>query len=108
MKKLLLTGLFILLFSTTSIAGTLGLKWIPNQESDLGGYKLYYTEEGTTNEQVVNVGNVTTFELTGLTTNKFYLVEITAYDTSNNESERSYGVRAKALFKPVEGLQVIK
>lgn len=91
----------------SAMAGTLELSWKPNQESDLAGYKLYYTEEGTANEQSVDVGNVTTYELTGLTTGAYYLIEATAYDTSSNESERSYGVRGKAKYSVVEGLEII-
>lgn len=91
-----------------STAGHLTLVWDPNQEPDLAGYKLYYTEEGSLEEQSVDVGNVTEYKLAGLTTGKFYLVEASAYDTSGNESDKSYGLRARSKFDPVTGLRILE
>jgi hypothetical protein len=93
----------LLMFALPAIAGSLPLAWEPNPEGDLAGYKLYYTKEETTNEQMIDVGNVTKHRLLDLTTGKFYLIEATAYDTAGNESDRSYGLRGKARFTPVTG-----
>jgi hypothetical protein len=68
---------------------SLYLEWNPNGESDLAGYKVYYgTASGSYGNPIV-VGNVTTYELTGLDAGVRYYVSITAYDTSDNESEKS-------------------
>ncbi len=106
-KKIIIAIMLVFALTAQGWAGTLKLKWLPSPETDLGGYKLYYTEEGQS-EQAVDVGNVVTYELAGLTVGKFYLIEATAYDVSGNESERSYGVRAKANWSLVVGLEVIE
>ncbi len=112
MKKIfittILTFLFVLGLSGAAWAGSVTVAWNPNSESDLAGYKLYYWKDGVTPivEQMVDVLNVTTYEITGLTTGKYYIIEATAYDTSNNESERSYGVRGKANYSAVKGLRI--
>ena len=107
MKKIFILMSILFLFSASALAGSIELKWQPSPEQDIGGYKLYYTEEGTATEQMVDVLNVTTYKLTGLTTGKYYLIEATAYDNAGNESERSYGVRSKARYSVVKGLEVI-
>lgn len=109
MKKVLL-GMVVLvmlmLFSVSTWAGSIEIKWSPNTEPDLTGYIVYYTEEGGT-EQSVDVGNEITWKLEGLVTGSYYLIEVTAYDASGNESEKSYGVRTKAKYSKVDGLEVI-
>ncbi len=107
MKTLFFTLLFIVIFSISSVAGSLTLAWDPNPEPDLSGYNLYYWEEGTAVEQFVDVGNLTTFKLTGLTTAKYYIIEVTAYDSAGNESDRSYRVSDKAKFTKVENLVIL-
>lgn len=109
MKKLVLALLFVFMFSSVAsvaVAGSVKLEWNPSPEPDIDGYIIYYWEEGIGTEQSIDVGNVTTYELTGLTTGKYYIIEATAYDTSANESERSYGVRGKARFSTVERLGI--
>ncbi|GKS58197.1 hypothetical protein YTPLAS18_17240 [Nitrospira sp.] len=62
------------------------LTWNANNESDLQGYRVYYgTSSGnyTTN---VDVGNVTSYTVNGLTTGFTYYFAIRAMDTSGNLS----------------------
>jgi len=68
---------------------SLYLGWNPNGESDLAGYKVYYGTSSGNYGNPIDVGNVTTYELTGLNAGVEYYVAITAYDTADNESEKS-------------------
>jgi chitodextrinase len=80
---------------------TANLAWDPVTATNLSGYRLYYgTAPGTylqARGQGVNVGNVTTFTLTGLTVGIRYYFAVTAVDTSNNESTFS-----NEVFKDIQ------
>jgi PKD repeat protein len=69
------------------------LSWWPNPESDLTGYKVYYdTSPGfpytgagaLEGDSPVDVGNVTSFTLTGLPAGRTYYLAVTAYDTASD------------------------
>jgi hypothetical protein len=74
------------------------LAWDPNTESDLAGYKVHYgtTSHGYTNS--LDVHNVTTTTVTGLSAGQTYFFAATAYNASGQESgysnEVSYSVPA--------------
>jgi len=56
------------------------LNWTANPESDLAGYKVYYDiDSGRPYNNVVDVGNVTSYILTGLAPGTYYIT-VTAYD----------------------------
>jgi len=97
MKKICMACLIILLFASLALGlpGTVKyrLVWDANTESDLAGYKGYWsTATATYNDtDSLNVGNVTECPLENLLLvdqTKYYFV-VTAYDTSNNESDFS-------------------
>ncbi|MFQ6102180.1 MAG: proprotein convertase P-domain-containing protein [Anaerolineae bacterium] len=73
--------------------GAFTLTWDPNLESDIAGYKVYYDIdssypwEGTGADQGnsgIDVGNVTSYDLTGLPLGNIYTVR--AYDNGGEES----------------------
>jgi len=66
--------------------GTIKLAWDSNTEPNLAGYKIYYGTVTGTYDRSIDVGNVTTYDLTGLTQGQTYFIVATAYDKSNNES----------------------
>ena len=90
----------------TGTSASLHLEWEKNSEGDLAGYKVYYgTSPGNYGSPVVvplnntNLicSNVTCgFELMGLAEGETYYVAVSAYDTSNNESEKSNAVNGIA------------
>lgn len=85
---------FVLLVSLPAVAqaGTAHLTWSANSESDLAGYTIYYATAshsgtcptGYTSNQ--NAGNVTSYYFDNLTAGATYYFQLTAKDTSNNES----------------------
>ena len=96
--KRILAILLLVLFIPVSASCLPGVKrwrlaWDPNTEPDLAGYRVYYsTVSGDYDEaDGVDVGNVTTRDLDSLIlaegVNYFFV--LTAYDTSQNESDFS-------------------
>ena len=72
---------------TSSSFGAIVL-WEANSEADLAGYNLYYGTSSQNYRFVVDVGNVTDYNLTNLNLNEAvtYYLALTSYDTSGNES----------------------
>lgn len=76
--------------------GTIRLAWDPNTAPNLAGYRVYYGPASGVYSHSTDVGNVTTYILTGLTKGQTYSIAVTAYDTSNNESGYSNEVSGVA------------
>lgn len=76
------------------------LSWSINTESDLSGYRAYYgTASGgylQPDGQGVDVGNTTTYTITGLNQGVRYYFVVTAYDYAGNES-----VYSDEVFKDI-------
>jgi len=67
------------------------LAWDISASSNVIGYRIYYgtTQGGPYSQppwQSINVGNVTAYTVTGLTSGTTYYFTATAYDSSLNES----------------------
>jgi PKD repeat protein len=60
--------------------------------TDLAGYKVYFRLASQTFGTGIDVGNTTTYTLSGLTSGLLYYIAVTAYDTSKNESALSSAV----------------
>ena len=52
--------------------------------TDLAGYKIYYGTSSGVYSVIIDVGNVTTFKVDGLSSGTYYFA-VTAYDNSRNE-----------------------
>ncbi len=102
----LLTLAFLLLFSVPAWAGSIELQWNPNNEPDLAGYKIHYGTAHRTYGTPVDVGNVTTYEITNLNAGTYYIT-ITAYDISGNESDYTYEIVKELKVAEVKGLEVV-
>jgi hypothetical protein len=91
---------------TAASAKDVTLAWDPNSESNLAGYKLYYKTaisgapyDGVDSLQgasPIDVGNVTTFTVLGLSDSKDYYFVVTAYNTEGLESGYSNEATTKA------------
>ncbi|MFO7708481.1 MAG: choice-of-anchor U domain-containing protein [Desulfobacterales bacterium] len=73
-------------------AADVTLAWDPNSETDLAGYRLHYGAASGSYSVHIDVRNVTTYTVTGLTAGQTYYFAATAYNTSGNESGYSNSV----------------
>lgn len=81
-------------------AGSVTLAWDSNTELDLAGYKVYIGKLRGNYTQIVDVGRVTTFTVSGLSPGGTYFFSITAYDIFANESAYSAELRAALPAAP--------
>ena len=67
---------------------TIALTWDANPEADIEGYKVHYDTDaaGYPYATSTDVGNVTSYTLTGLNTGATYYPAVSAYDLARNES----------------------
>ena len=77
-------------------AANVTLSWIPPTTradgtplTDLAAYKIYFGTSSGNYTQNIDVGNVTSYTVTNLSTGTAYYFATTAYDASNNESSFS-------------------
>src|SRR5437867_789820 len=69
-----------------SSAAQVTLAWDANTDPDLAGYKLYYGLSSGSYQSSVDVGNVTSYTLSGLLDGQVYYFAATAYNLSLAES----------------------
>ncbi len=81
-----------------SISNSATLQWTPNQESDLGGYRVYHGTTPGIYSESQNAGNTVIYRYPSLATNKTHYFTVTAYDTSGNES-----LPAPEVYKTIVG-----
>jgi hypothetical protein len=78
-----------LLWSSCVFAAQIKLAWDANTEPDLAGYRVYFGMASGAYTNPVGVGNVTQYTLGGLTPGQTYYIALTAFDTSEHESDYS-------------------
>ena len=84
MKRIFLILVFILGLAAVSSAKDVTFAWDANAETDLIGYRMYYSETGVKPyDQSSDAGNVTEHTITGLEIGKTYYFAVTAYDLEN-------------------------
>jgi phosphodiesterase/alkaline phosphatase D-like protein len=86
--------LFIFVFLALSRLGYAGdafLSWDANTEPDLAGYKVYVGTASRTYSPPMDVGNQTSYTVTGLGLGTYFFA-VTAYDFGGNESPYSIEV----------------
>jgi len=80
-----LLTLFSLAYPAPALGGDAIVSWDASSEPDLAGYKLYYGTASRSYGAPIDVGNQTTYTITGLGPGTYYFAA-TAYNTSGNES----------------------
>jgi fibronectin type 3 domain-containing protein len=69
--------------------GSIKLAWDPSTDPNVAGYKVYYGTSPGKYGPGIDVGNVTTYVLTGLIKGQKYYLAITAYGKAGKESKFS-------------------
>ena len=87
---------FFIFLIPNSFAAQLRIAWDPNTEPDLAGYEVFFGTAPRSYGTPINVGNVTTYTFTELTSGQTYYFAVRAYDSSNNESGFSNEVSGTA------------
>jgi hypothetical protein len=86
-------GLFLLvcavLAPSLAFAGEVTLAWDPNTEPDLAGYRVYYGFGSRNYDHVLDVGDRTNCQVTGLEQGRTYYFAATAVNAANMESDFS-------------------
>jgi len=85
----LLLGLALIVFTGTGHAAQVTLAWDRNTETDIAGYRVYYGTGSRVYNWFFDVGNATTYTVTGLADGSTYYFAATAYDSSGFESTYS-------------------
>jgi len=88
------------LFAARAQAAQVTLAWDPNTELDLAGYKIYYGFETGNYSYSIDVGDITSYTISGIEENRAIYLAATAYDVNGNESEYSEQVVFKAENQP--------
>ena len=87
-----------IIFHANLVLGTeVTLQWDPNTEADLAGYRLYYGFSSRSYDNVVDLGDQTTYTLSGLEQGQTYYFALTAFDTEGLESGYSNEVTRSFL-----------
>ena len=94
MKKILAVLLMVLLFTVPVLAADVTLEWDASQGAT--GYKLHYGQETGSYAKAVDVKNVTTYTVSGLSAGGWFFAA-TAY---NDYGESDYSNEANTGFKP--------
>jgi hypothetical protein len=74
---------------SNTYAADVTLAWDSNTETDLAGYIVYWGTATRNYPNSIDVGNNTIHMITGLNAGPTYYFAVTAYDTSDNESNYS-------------------
>ena len=97
--RILVLAVFACLLSFGNVhAFTVKLRWDPNTEPDLAGYKLYYGTAPRNYNHTIDLGQVNSYQVDNLEDELKYYFAVTAYDIDGNESGFSNEVSVIELF----------
>ena len=81
-----LVAVFLIFSFSDGYCAQVTLTWDPNSETDLAGYDIYYGTSSGNYQSKIDVGNVTTYTVNGLTVGVTYYLAATAYNTQGLQS----------------------
>ena len=81
-QRILPFGFYLFLLSGNLFAASANLVWDASPSSNVGGYIVSYGQNGGNYNSSIDVGNTTTYKVTGLQEGVTYYFAIKAYDSS--------------------------
>ena len=104
MKKLILSVLFVFLFSSFALAEDVTLSWTAPDDDRVTGYNIYYGETGSEFKSSVGVavdGHTTTsVDIADLSVGASYSFAATSRDAEGNESAFSDTIEYTVVSEP--------
>ena len=97
---LVLCQLCFALIMTQAFAAEVTLAWDPSKSGSVAGYNIYFGTASRTYGAPLDVGNVLSWTVSGLSSKTYYFA-VTAYDSMNYESAYSNEVSVAVVSKPV-------
>ena len=97
---LVLNQLCFAFIMTQAFSAEVTLKWDPPKSGSVAGYNLYIGTGSRYYAEPLDVGNVLTYTVSGLSAKTYYFA-VTAYDSMNYESAYSNEVSVAVVPKPV-------
>ena len=96
LSSIIFLSCFNLLFfnPATGFSAQMKLAWDASTGPDVGGYKVYYGTATRSYVAPIDVGNITTYPLTGLTEGMTYFVAVKTYDKAIPPNESDYSNEA--------------
>lgn len=91
--------ILVFISSARVLAADVTLSWDPKTDAGLSGYKLYYGTASRAYSIQINVGNITTYTVTGLGAGTYYFA-VTANYTSGTETGYSNEVSSNISATP--------
>jgi PKD repeat protein len=79
---ILLAGLGLFLFNGNLLAANVNLTWNASPSSNVGGYIVSYGQSSGNYTSSIDVGNTTTYALSGLITGSTYYFAVNTYDST--------------------------
>ena len=92
-KNIGLSVIFLLLLPSFVFAVTARIRWKPNIEGDLAGYRVYYGTSPSTYNHVIGAGITPSVDVISLRQGRTYYFAVTALDLRGNESLFSQEIR---------------
>jgi PKD repeat protein len=87
------------------LGATFLLQWDPNPEPDIAGYKVHWGTSPRVYQKSMDVGAVTSYELSGLDDGVTYYFAVTAYNVAGLESDYSNEVSGRKNLPPTATTQ---
>lgn len=96
----ILVGLSELPVANAQLLSQTTLAWDASISVNVGGYRLYYGKASAAYTSEVNVGNRTSYKVTGLQPNRSYFFAVTAYSSFDSALESGFSNEVSAYISP--------
>lgn len=86
LKAIFMLAIALAITDQAARAGNVSLAWDPSESANIAGYKVYYGSAAGVYGTPIQIGNQTSYTVSGLAPGTYYLT-VTAFDDQGNESD---------------------